>query len=295
MMTSSSNVEQAFVDLDKSELKALALALDPVKFARSLGFNPVEWQQDLLKSKDHRIIMNCPRGAGKSLLTALITLHEALYIPNSFILMFSRSERQSMELFKKVLDYYRQAGYDTSTMETAHRLELSNGSRIMSLPSSVQTVVGYHNVTLLIIDEAATIKDELYMRSRPMLDHLDGRLFLLSTPFGRSGFFYNEWSDYLENKDTTWKGITVTTKQCPWMTESFLKEERDKLGEWWYSQEYQCEFRENSESVFTIEEIENAFSPDVKPLFDPVTGELDVPVPDKPIARGMIDSLGWEI
>ncbi len=274
----------------------LAYKLDPALWAREvLGFNAYGWQEDFLHNTNHRVIMNCPRGSGKSLLTAIITLHSALYTPHSFALMFSRSERQSMELLKKVLDYYRQAGYNTSTSETAHKLELSNGSRILSLPSSVQTVVGYHNVSILVIDEAATIGDEFYMRSRPMLDHVKGRLFLLSTPFGRSGFFYNEWRDFVENKSTVWDGINITTEECPWMTKNFLKEERDKLGEWWYSQEYECQFRENAEGFFTIEEVENAFSKEVKPLFNPITGELDVPIPDKPIARGMISGLGWGI
>jgi hypothetical protein len=45
------------------------------------------------------------------------------------------------------------------------------------------------------------------------------------------------------------------------------------------------------ESFFSFEEIENAFTSDVKPLFTE-DGELDIPLPDKPVKHGM-EGLGW--
>lgn len=46
--------------------------------------------------------------------------------------------------------------------ESALRLELQNGSRIISLPGKEQTVRGFSGVRLLAIDEAARVPDELY-------------------------------------------------------------------------------------------------------------------------------------
>lgn len=243
----------------------LCNALDPVLFARSLGFDPEPWQADFLLSTHPRIIMNCPRGAGKSILTALIAFHHALYTPNAFVLLFSRSERQSMELFRKILDFYKRHEPNVSPMaESAHRLELANGSRILSLPSSVETVMGYHDVTLLVIDEAALVRNELYTRARPMLNHERGRLFLLSTPFGQRGFFFNEWEDWKKNPDTFWHGITVTTDECTHMTKKFLAEERQKLGERWYRAEYECSFEENIDATFRYQTIVDAVDSDLE-------------------------------
>ncbi len=259
-----------------------AMALDPVYFARSLlGFDPWPWQSDFLLSMHPRIIMNCPRGAGKSILTAILTLHHALHTPNAFVLLFSRSERQSMELFRKVANFYKLLGKDAPTSsESAHRLELENGSRILSLPSSVETVLCYHNVTLLVIDEAALVVDKLYSRARPMLNHQTGRLIIMSTPFGRRGFFYKEWRDWEEHQDTTiWHGITVTTDDCPHMTRKFLAEERQKLGERAYRREYECHFEENEDSVFRMDLIEASIK-DFPEL------DLDLDLPDYvPVAR----------
>ena len=294
----ATDIEKEVKGLSEDQIRTVALGIDPVNFARQFGFSPVSWQSELLHSKHPRVIMNCPRGAGKSILTAILTLHYALYTPDAFILLFSRSDRQSMELFRKVTGFYKQLRSDIqveySKSESAHRLELENGSRILSLPSSPETVLGYHNVTLLVIDEAALVKDELYMRVRPMLDHKRGRMFLLSTPFGKRGFFFDEWTDWEQHADKTfWQGITVSTEQCPWMTHDFLAEEKQKLGERWYRQEYMCSFEENVDSYFTFDEIENAFSSDVKPLFT-ADGELDIPLPSVQNKRGM-EGLGWSI
>ena len=48
---------------------------------------------------------------------------------------------------------------------------------------------------MLILDEAARVPDELYAALRPMLAVGGGRLVLLSTPFGKRGFFWREWSE----------------------------------------------------------------------------------------------------
>jgi len=296
-MATANKFDEALLGLTDLERRNLKLAINPVKFAQSLGFDPCPWQTKFLHNKHSRIIMNCPRGAGKSLLSGIIALHHALYTPNAFVLMFSKSDRQGMELFRKARSYYQlgKAWDVRSIADTAHGLEFENGSRILSLPSTIETAIGYHDVTLLIIDEAGVAKEQLYIMARPMLDYKKGRLFLLSTPWGKSGFFYDAWRDWETNPNTYWDGITVTTDDCPYIDKGFLEEARQEMGEWWYSQQYECQFKESTDSFFSLEDIENAFSKEVKPLFDPVTGELDVPVPDKPIARGMISGLGWEI
>jgi len=142
------------------------------------------------------------------------------------------------------------------------------------LPGEERTVRGYGGVSLLIINEAARVRDELYHAVRPMLATTSGQLILLSTPRGRSGFFYKMWHEGLEN----WKRIEIPADQCPRISSEFLAHELAVSGEFWLNQEYKCKFQANSATCFTLDEIENAFDPTIKPLFDPVTGELDVPI-----------------
>jgi len=50
----------------------------------------------------------------------------------------------------------------------------------------------------------------------------------------------------------------------------FLEEEWASLGEWWYRQEYLCEFVETVDQVFSYESVMGAITPEVKPLFGTV-------------------------
>jgi hypothetical protein len=133
-------------------------------------------------------------------------------------------------------------------------LELGNGSRILSLPGKEGTIRGYSGVSLLVVDEAARVPDTLYFSVRPMLAVGNGRLIALSTPFGTRGWWYEAW-----RSNEAWERYTITAKQCPRITSEFLEEERRTLGEWWFRQEYFCEFLDSETQAFSRELIERAF------------------------------------
>jgi phage terminase large subunit-like protein len=259
------------INLEKAFFADLMLAIDPVRFAQSLGLDPDPWQRDLLLSTESRVILNCSRQSGKSTITAILALHHALNEPGALVLVLSPSLRQSGELFKKIMGFYKDSGKPiASETETALTMQLHNKSRIVSLPGKEQTVRGFSGVSLLIVDEAARVDDELYYAVRPMLAVSQGRMILLSTPFGRRGFFFNEWTE-----SEAWKKIQITAYECPRIASSFLDEERLALGDWHFKQEYLCEFSENVDAYFSYEEIQAAISSDVKPFLRP-DGTLDV-------------------
>jgi hypothetical protein len=132
----------------------------------------------------------------------------------------------------------------------------------VSLPGKEATIRGYSGVRLLVVDEAARVDDALYYSVRPMLAVSGGRLVALSTPFGKRGWFHHEWT-----ADAGWHTVQVTAEQCPRISPAFLAEERASLGDWWYRQEYQCEFVETLDQVFRYEHVMGALSPEVRPLF----------------------------
>ena len=80
----------------------LLQATDPVEVARRAGLEPDPWQQRFLRSRGHRILLNCSRQSGKSTMAAMRAVHTALYEPGSLTLLVSPSERQSSELARKV-------------------------------------------------------------------------------------------------------------------------------------------------------------------------------------------------
>ena len=236
----------------------------PLEFARLCGFDPDEWQADVLTSEERKRALCCCRQAGKSTVTAIAALHEAVYVPGSLSLLLSPSLRQSGELFRKVLRLYQsiEAPLPGVVMESALRVELENGSRVIALPGSESTTRGYSAATLVVIDEAARVPDELIAAVRPALATTNGRLIALSTPAGRRGWFWEVWSN-----GEGWERTMVKAADCPRISAEFLADERRELGEFIYVQEYECEFLDPETSVFSSELIARALSHDVEPLW----------------------------
>jgi hypothetical protein len=193
----------------------------------------------------------------------VLAVHTAVYDPG-LILVLSPSLRQSRELFRKCLDVYENVGpVVPAEVENKLELELTNGARIVSLPGTEATIRGFSKPKLLIVDEASRVGDDLYYAIRPMLAISRGRIVLLSTPFGKRGFFHKEWSE----GGADWKRVKVTAYECPRISREWLEAERASIGEWWFKQEYLCEFVDSVDQVFSSDDIERALDPSVKPLF----------------------------
>ncbi len=250
----------------------LEVALDRVAFARALGIHPDGWQEDLLRSSSNRILLNCSRQSGKSTMSAVIALHRALYHPASLVLCLAPALRQSQELFAKIATFYRDLGRPVSPVaERRLSLELENGSRVMTLPGTERTIRGFSGVSLLIVDEAARVEDELYYSCRPMLAVSGGTLIMLSTPYGQRGIFYEEWTS---GGSRAWQRFRVSADQVPRISPEFLSEERGALGSRWFEQEYLCVFGELEGAVFSREAIDRMFDTEYKLLFDPAEAEV---------------------
>jgi hypothetical protein len=239
----------------------LATALDPTRLLLPAGIVPDQWQADVLRSPADRLLLNCSRQSGKSTIAGALAVHTAIYEPGSLVLLLSPTLRQSQELFRKALSVYWAIDLPVPPQaESALRLELENGSRIISLPGKEGSIRGYSGVRLLLIDEAARVPDDLYVSVRPMLAVSQGRLVAMSTPFGNRGWWYEAW----EHGGTDWERVKVTAEQCPRISPAFLAEERRTLGEWWFEQEYGCEFLDAQSAAFRREDIERAFSVEVE-------------------------------
>jgi hypothetical protein len=244
--------------------KSIKHSLDPVLFAKEeLHFIPDPWQEDVLRYDGSKMILNCCRQSGKSTITAVKALHRALFFPGSLVLLISASMRQSSELFKKVISELDKLPDQPRRVED-NRLSvtLETGSRLVSLPSSEATVRGFSGPSLVVIDEASRVSDELYFSIRPMLAVSGGQMILLSTPFGKRGFFHETWI----NGGESWKRILITAENCPRITTEFLQEELKTLGDWWYKQEYFCEFKEAVDSLFSYDDVQNALSDEIQIL-----------------------------
>ena len=118
--------------------------------------------------------------------------------------------------------------------------------------------------SLIVIDEASRVSDDLYKSVRPMLA-LGAELVVLSTPFGRRGWFFELWD--APDRLGRFHAHKVTAADCPRITPAFLAEERVELGERWFRQEWYCSFEDAVDAVFSGSLIEAARADGIDPLF----------------------------
>lgn len=248
----------------------IALRLSRVAFARHIGFTLDPWQARVLQSESPRLLLNCSRQSGKSTTVAIIACHTALYQPPALVLLLSRAQRQSQELFRKVLDIYHAVDVPVpAESESRMALELANGSRVLALPGSEGTIRSFSGVSLLLVDEAARVSPETYYSMLPVLAVSGGRLVALSTPFGNKNWFHDEWMNHPDD----WARWEIPASQCPRIDPGFLVEIKRRMGQWWFEQEFNCHFMDAESAAFSRADILAAFQ-----SFD--TWNLDAHWPD---------------
>jgi hypothetical protein len=108
--------------------------------------------------------------------------------------------------------------------ETILSLRFQSRSRILSLPSSETTIRGY-SPQLVLLDEAACVPDSLVYAVLLMLAAAGGRLVGLSTPNGRSGWFYNVWTS-----TEPYMRVKVTAHECAASVPNTSGGEEDNAG-----------------------------------------------------------------
>ncbi len=237
-------------------LHELGSGLDAVGFARRrLGFEPDARQAEVLGSRARRLLLNCSRQWGKSTVAAIAALHRAWFRAGSLAVVTGPSERQSAEFVLKVRGFAARLGVKLRGDGENPSLVLPNGSRIVGVPSRAATVRGFSGVSLLIVDEAAHAPDELYRAMRPVLASSDGDLWCLSTPNGPRGFFWQAWT----KGGPGWTRVMAPATECSRISKKFLDDERRDNPDNWFRQEYMCEFVQDSEGLFDMELVDDAF------------------------------------
>lgn len=236
-------------------------------FAESLlGWKLEEKQRELLTGPHRRVILNCTRQWGKSWMAAVALLFHANHLPESLSIVAGPTLRQSAELLRKVKELAWRLGLPTSgDTINRHSLVLPNRSRLVAVPgNSPDAIRGFSSVTMLVIDEAAMVKDSVYTAVRPMLTQKDGAIWLLSTPKDMDGFYFSEFSEGKED----WRRVVVPATECPRFQPQQLEAEKASLGARLFAQEFLCQFVATSDGLFDQQWLDDVFcsTPPLAPL-----------------------------
>jgi hypothetical protein len=227
---------------------------------RTWGWKNMQpWQRQVLTSQSRRLILKCSRQSGKSSILSVKSLHRALTTEKALILIIAEQRQSNEDIIKckNLLSDYQRAirerygGELTIGVNADNKtsLEFSNGARIISLPAT-EKVRGFSAPDIVWIDEAAFLKDEVFVGLEPMLEAGRGQLILSSTPNGNNGFFYTEWgNDAYERFDVPWTKVPHFSKES-------IQRKILLYGEPFVRQEYGCEFLDDVASLFPMTELE---------------------------------------
>ena len=213
-------------------------------FRKRLRFFPDTIQEEVLAAGvgvagGGDIILNCCRQWGKTSLVAGMLVYLAWTEPETLYLVVAPATRQAAELILKARVFVARLGIKVRGDGIhEHAIQLPNGSRIVAIPCKESSARGYSAVNVLVMDEASQIPDEAYDVLRPSLAVSNGKTWLLSTPFGKRGFHWEEWS----GGDELFARFTATAADCARIGEKFLARELARKGRAWMDQEYGCVF-----------------------------------------------------
>ena len=130
-------------------------------------------------------------------------------------------------LFRK-LNRLLLAGGEKLRRETQTELETARGGLALCLPGDRPDMLRglslrWPTTSLLIVDEAARVRETMWATISPMLAAAPlARQALLSTPAGATGEFHRA----MTSGDRDWRRITVTADQCSRIAPAFLDREQ---------------------------------------------------------------------
>ena len=265
-----------------SKLRELAYRVDPALWVREVvGIAPTKWQEDFLRApRGASILALTARQVGKTTAAAWGMAHHAVCVPGSLSVVACPAQRQSSEAVRRVRESVTKAG-GTFKADHVYGLELSNGSRVLALPGSDDSIRGLTVDGWIVADEAARLSADLIAALRPMRARRpEARFAMLSTAWSRTDPFWTAW----ENDDPSWIRLKATadTDNVPF-DPVFLEQERRALGEDGFKREYLGIPLGGRASPFTWEMYERATQahvPLVAPgrAFGPPIGEPAVPI-----------------
>lgn len=227
----------------------------PVKGSIPFALRP--YQERVIGAfHDHRLsITLAPRQIGKSWIAGAYLLWYAMFNPEQTVLILSNKNDNAMEMIHRVRFIYEKLPHWLKPGLTAdgwnkHSVAFDNGSRIISQATSENSGRGL-SISLLFLDEFAFVRDsiaeEFWTSVSPTLA-TGGKCIITSTPNGDTNRFAILWRGANARPHPNADGIngfyacSVAWNEPPDRDEAFKENEKAKIGETRWKQEYECQF-----------------------------------------------------
>lgn len=235
-----------------------------VNYIWELDRPPNGKQIEIVQTAGNKLILMPRQCFGKTTIIAIKEIaHPMIFKPNTPILVATNVEDSAVNLIKivksSVKKYADLCGFLQVTKDNEKEFELSNGSRVKALSSGSTAPRGF-TAKILVLDEAAYISDErFYKELLPTTASIDNPVIVASsTPNGKQGWFYKYW------QEMDWKRITAKREDCTWKSDDWFAQKRLEMTDTAYRQEFECEFLDVQNAVFSVEQLDRVFDNEVK-------------------------------
>ena len=225
--------------------------------AKIKGIKPTKVQRELInaiKSNKYKYICAAfSRQIGKSV-TMQIMCVEWLLSPNEEIIYFTPTYNLAKNFYSKLIKILPQ-NLITKCNSSELIIETITNSKLRFFSGEAAQTARGNNCTRLIIDEAAYIKEEIdgqnfwYNIVVPLLKAKGKTAILISTPFGKQGFFYDLcMKGYRGEEGYCYINRTIYDDEL--ITREEIEELKKGYPQMAWECEFECKFLSNALSVF---------------------------------------------
>jgi hypothetical protein len=193
-------------------------------------------------------VVACGRQFGKSLLAQNLLLYWLLKTGKQKGAWITPVYNQAKKIFTELTN----ASNEIITKQNKADLivEFINGSTIQFLSTDNYNTIRGFSFNYVVLDEAAFIKEEAVNEAIfPTLSALGKKCLIISTPKSKN-WFYNYYLKGIDQNNDYISFRAISTDN-PYIDKDFIYEQRKSLPENIFRQEYEAEFTEAGNDVFT--------------------------------------------
>ena len=276
--------DQEVIEERKNFIETIShCATSPSVFSKVfLGHELFDYNVKYVDCEDRFIVYRSGRQVGKTMSTAVKTIHFAFFAPilmesvkhECIIVIAAPTQNQSSIMFNRIRDLIMKndflSGYvlrNTQTEMTVGFLDGSGSTKIITRATG-ETGVSLRGYSphVIIADECSFIKTDILRAFLPSGMATRAKVWLTSTPFSKSGYFYEACQNSKpSNPDGMWTEFHVKSMDNPLVAEDpVFIEEIKKLTREEYVQEVEGEFLDIGDALIPNSLIMDAIN-DKKP------------------------------
>jgi hypothetical protein len=216
------------------------------------GFKPYDFQKqiidDILSKDDMFYTMVCGRQIGKTLLLINMLLYYSINNPRTTLLWVSPYYSMAVKVLSQILDAIEFTPITKEANKSEKIITLINGSRIYFRSAEKPETIRGLSIDYAFLDESQDISDDAFNKAiLPTLTAKGKKCLVAGTPKSKNWFY----TYFQRGSEKNYNSYTAPSSISPYVSEEFLKEQKESLPPAIFNQEFEAQWQEGDGEVFT--------------------------------------------